>query len=124
MIDFVEKVRLIQEGKTMPHARRKDLDTSWEAARSVKAISETQEAILELYLTYGPLMDERLIDFYQNAFGYPKASESGIRSRRAELVEMGLVKCTNVKGKTRSGRSSYYWEANKEALSSQQETLF
>lgn len=98
----------------MPSTRELDPSTSFEAARSIKTenITKTMSGILEI-LKNGPRHDESLEQTY-NALSisgvYPYASPSGIRSRRAELVELGLVKDSGERVKTRSGRSSIVWQ--------------
>lgn len=99
----------------MPFARITDMDTSWQAAASVQNISATQTAIMKLLATM-PMTDQQLIEFYQQQirFGaderdFPRASESGIRSRRAELVELGLIKDTGERIKLASGRNAAVW---------------
>ena len=94
----------------MPHARLTDPSTSHAAASSVQNITETQQAILQL-LTLHPMTDQELVTWYQNQLIAPRASESGIRSRRAELVEQGLVKDTGERKKLASGRSAVVWTA-------------
>ena len=94
----------------MPHARYTDPSTSHAAASSVQNITETQQAILQL-LTLHPMTDQELVPWYQNQLIAPRASESGIRSRRAELVEQGLVKDTGARKKLESGRSAVVWTA-------------
>jgi len=94
----------------MPHARRTDPTTSFQAAASVKNVTETQKNILLLLSM--PMTDDQLIDaFYQFAAanGWKQASPSGIRSRRAELVAAGLVKDTGERAKSWSGRQSIVW---------------
>jgi hypothetical protein len=74
----------------MPHARTLDPSTSHAAALSVSRITGTKEAILSILTS--PMTDVELIDRYyaKSDLGIaPTASPSGIRSRRAELVEQG-----------------------------------
>lgn len=94
----------------MPTARTADLDTSHEAARSVKNLSETKEAILRILRTKQLTDDQIYQIFFQGAEqGYwSHASMSGVRSRRAELVRDGLVKQV-AKSETRFGRKCYVW---------------
>lgn len=97
----------------MPNTRITDPATSFDAAMSIKTenISKTMKGILEI-LGNGPRHDEALEQTY-NALSinkiYPYASPSGIRSRRSELVELGLVEDSGERVKTRSGRSSIVW---------------
>jgi hypothetical protein len=96
----------------MPYARKTDPGTSHLAARSVQNITKTQQAILDL-LRDG-MNDEALINVYTGLAkgGYvPAASESGIRSRRAELVKQGLVVDTGERSKMTTGRLAAVWKA-------------
>lgn len=96
----------------MPHARTQDRQTSHEAAESVKNLTQTKKAILAL-LTLTNLTDEQLVSEYRKLAtmsGLPMASESGIRSRRAELVDQGLVESVGF-DKTRAGRRTTIWSA-------------
>lgn len=58
----------------------------------------------------GPLPDHVLVPVVQH-LGSKHQSSSGIRSRRAELVEKGLVRDTERKVITASGRSAAVFEA-------------
>lgn len=96
----------------MPFARHTDPQTSHDAAKSVKDVSKTQEAILTC-LTW-PRTDDELIDVYYgmaDANGWKQASPSGIRSRRAELVRRGLVEDTGGRIKLPSGRFAIVWRS-------------
>jgi len=96
----------------MPHARNTDPRTSHEAATSVKNLTLTQQAIVNLLAS--PMADEELVERYRlrtRAGLAPMASESGIRSRRHELAERGLVKAVG-ETKTASGRKALVWKAN------------
>jgi hypothetical protein len=98
----------------MRHTRLLDPQTSWEAAASSteEHTTRTQLAILAI-LAYGEMTDTEIVHAYRELedFGdVPRASESGIRSRRAELVEMGKVQATGFYRKTPSGRRCNIWE--------------
>lgn len=96
----------------MPYARKTDPGTSHIAARSVQNISATQRAIINLLGDEGK-NDEQLIQAYKFCVGYgtaPEASESGIRSRRAELVKIGLVVDTGERSKMSTGRLATVWK--------------
>jgi len=93
----------------MPYARITDPQTSHEAAASVLNLSATKQAILDL-LKF-PATDEELVNRYQSLARMgqaPTASPSGIRSRRAELVRLGLVKEVGF-AKSASGRKATVW---------------
>ena len=94
----------------MAHARNTDPQTSHDAAASVTNVTETKRAILNLL--QNAITDDELIDrFYEymDSGLVRHASPSGIRSRRKELVDAGLVYDTGLRGKTPSGRSSIIW---------------
>ena len=96
----------------MPHARTLDPSTSHAAARSVEHVTATKKAILSILSV--ACSDVELVDRYYaqvDMGNAPKASPSGIRSRRAELVEQGLVEDTGYRVKLASGRSAILWVA-------------
>lgn len=96
----------------MPVARSTDPSTSWEAARSVRGIRESQRAVLVLFRARGAMNDEKLIALYRrHADRLPAQSDSGIRTRRKELVESGLLVDSGRKARMRSGRMSIVWRA-------------
>ena len=92
----------------MPKARKTDPKTSHEAAKSVVRVTETQLIILQLLRK--SMTDQELISAYKKLMPYkaPPASESGIRSRRAELVQFSLVKAKG-ESKTMFGRKCIVW---------------
>ena len=92
----------------MAKARKNDPWTSHAAAESVEDVTVTQEYVLRALKK--PRNDIQLVDAYRQYKRAPRASESGIRSRRAELVDAGLVVDSGKKVKTPSGRWSIVWE--------------
>lgn len=97
-----------------PRARRTDRATSHAAARSVRGQTETHARILEVLDAGPPATDEQIASRYQAAAamqGWPPVSPSGLRSRRAELVDMGLVEDSGLRGRTASGRACTVWRA-------------
>lgn len=79
------------------HARRSDPVTSHEAAASIPSekIRLSQEAILTVFRRFGPMYDEELQERYGRAqlqLNLPVQSESGIRTRRSELVTKGRLR--------------------------------
>jgi hypothetical protein len=91
----------------MPTARFTDPQTSHEAAQSVTNLTLVKRIILEVLQT--AMTDEDLISTIRSRHGYTFASESGIRSRRAELVRAGYVEDSLGRSKTASGRQSILW---------------
>ena len=99
--------------KTKAHARNTDPETSREAAESITGMNARQCAVLAVFKHPEPSLyasDERLIEAYRKAWGdnYHQ-SDSGIRSRRAELVRKGLIADSGQRVKTASGRNSIVW---------------
>ena len=97
---------------TTARARITDPTTSHSAAASVEGITETQAVILRLLEVPGT--DTDLVNRYHQAWfterdTVPRASDSGIRSRRAELVALGLVKDSGERALTPSGRQAIVW---------------
>lgn len=92
----------------MAKARNTDPVTSHHAAESVKDVTVTQAFILRI-IEKRPRTDSDLIQAYRQYKTAPMASESGIRSRRAELVSKGLLGDTNIRKILPSGRRSIVW---------------
>ena len=100
----------------MANARLTDPETSHQAAASVDNITATQTAILKLLGAF-PMTDEELVLHYDqqirmgaDSYDFPRASASGIRTRRAELVQLGFVKDSGQRAKMASGRNAIVWE--------------
>lgn len=98
---------------TLPKARKTDPKTSHDAAESVKNITATKAHILKVLRT--AKCDEQLVVMFRaNApVDLRMTSESGIRSRRAELVREGRVVDTGERITLRSGRRAIIWKAVK-----------
>ena len=92
----------------MPFARKSDPGTSHKAAASVKNITETQQFILKALRKPGT--DQKIAEAYKSFRKAPMASESGLRTRRSELVELGLVIDSGKRSKTASGRQAIVWK--------------
>lgn len=96
-------------------SRATDPETSRQAAASISKdkMRETQRQILEVLGRFGPSCDEDIaIHFRQlsEIEAWPLQSPSGLRSRRAELVNAGLVRDSGQRTKTSSGRQTIVWE--------------
>lgn len=93
-------------------ARRSDPRTSHEAAASVRGITAAHRRVLTLLEMFGPLTDEEIAFRYEaeaKAQGWPPISPSGLRTRRAELVDLGKVLDTRRTKATVSGRRTTIW---------------
>lgn len=93
----------------MPNARRTDPKTSHDAAKSVKGITATKAYILRA-LKKRARTDVQLLEAYRNYKTAPLASESGIRTRRAELVDMGMIADSGRRAVLPSGRKAIVWD--------------
>ena len=87
-------------------ARRTDPQTSKDAAKSVRNQSVLQRAILAL-LGGGGMTDEEI---YCRLPGGMHVTPSGVRGRRAELVDAELVRDSDRRGRTAAGRECVIWE--------------
>lgn len=98
----------------MALARTTDPETSHEAAQSVGDTTETQQRILDIFYDFPlGLTDHELQALYRHrserSTKYPLASESGIRSRRSELVAAGKLEDSGSRNKLPSGRKAIVW---------------
>jgi len=91
----------------IPVARHTDPSTSHEAAQSVKDVRKSQQAIYALIQALGGATDEELVRRVRSA-GIPM-SESGVRTRRSELVKHGLVVDSGERKRTVAGRRTIVW---------------
>lgn len=89
-------------------ARATDPLTSHEAAASVEDVRESQRLVHRLLDGLGLATDEVLVNVAA-ATGLP-ISPSGLRSRRAELVRLGLVEDSGARARLASGRRAIVWQ--------------
>ena len=93
--------------------RKTDPETSLAAAESVAKITEKQRSVLAVLRHYGPATDEEIRD----KFPPNSQSDSGLRTRRSELVRRGLVRHSGEYRTLASGRQARVWEAVEPARS-------
>jgi|SRR3954468_15959695 hypothetical protein len=91
------------------HARRTDPETSHQAAESV-AVRENQVYVYQVLSKLGPSTDEWLVTCYPMYMGHHPQSPSGIRTRRRELCDKGLVRFTGEKVRGKTNRLMRVWE--------------
>lgn len=89
-------------------ARTTDPETSHEAAESV-AVRENQVRVYQVLSQLGPSTDEWLVYCYPQYMSHPQ-SPSGIRTRRKELRDKGLVRWTGRKVRGQTNRMMRVWE--------------
>jgi hypothetical protein len=105
------------DGDAVPHfhahARSTDPETSHEAAASIGSdkIRVSQQIVLDLLRVHGPMHDRTLADVYAMLAHLPPQSESGLRTRRSELVARGLVVDSGERVVLPSGRKAIIWKA-------------
>ena len=102
-------------------ARPSDPDTSRAAAESLNPtrVRDTQRQILAVLGLYGPSSDEQIAEHYERLAaheGWGPQSPSGLRTRRRELVDAGLVVDSGQRTTTASGRQTIVWELNASRL--------
>lgn len=102
---------------TVAKARNTDPQTSHMAAESISAdhLSETQAAIMVI-LRQAPMCDEKLVEqfrVWEQLGRFPKASDQSVRSRRAELVRMGMVEYAGFDERMSTGRFGRVWRVVK-----------
>lgn len=108
--------------------RTTDPDTSRDAALSLDEgkMTQTMKDIFKILREQGPMIDELLISRY-NDLQYGRqlreqetfyASESGIRTRRSQLVKLGMVEDTGKRSPTRSGKSAIVWSISTKQVKS------
>lgn len=97
----------------MPHARKTDPTTSFEAAGSIDPdqLTKTQTALLKCLKR--PATDVSILERYRNLKGAPRASESGLRTRRSELVAVGAIVDSGLRERLPSGRNAIIWKLGK-----------
>lgn len=91
------------------HARRSDPHTSHDAAKSLArgTLRASQAAVLSHFHRFGLMTDTDLVNVY---VGVPQ-SRSGLRTRRCELVDRGLIEDTGVRKRLPTGRRAIVWRA-------------
>lgn len=95
-------------------ARSTDPYTSWEAARSVRNITEHQGEVLAAYHGRKDMADEDLVEWLRSHGS--RQSPSGIRTRRAELVTLGLLADTGDRVVGSTGRRMILWGLPREIV--------
>lgn len=114
-----------------PVARTSDPETSHTAARKAgRRLGMKQLAVLHLFQqlhAFGPpfnaITDERLVQEYEGDWRnvepmtwYPTQADSGLRTRRNELVTLGYVEDSGSRGETSHGGASVRWRLTPSGL--------
>ena len=104
--------RLSEVIDAKPKARATDPETSHKAVPKKLNLTRCREAALVVLRELGPMTDEQLHSAYsaRARMGHaPSQSPSGLRTRRCELVRMGLARF--VGETTTGGKSLSVWSA-------------
>lgn len=78
-------------------------------------LNAQQDAVYRLLCFTGPMTDEGLVNAYQaiektRTVPLPKQTDSGIRTRRTELLAAGILAKSPVPALTRRGRTATVYE--------------
>jgi hypothetical protein len=95
-------------------ARSTDPETSHDAAASIDHLRDRQMSVLTVLWDWGPMTDTDLVERYEGLAReelIPRQAPSGIRTRRKELVDLGLVSNSGARQKLASGRWAIVWRA-------------
>lgn len=97
-------------GQVPPEARARvsDPETSHLAASAINDLRQAQQEVLAIFHEFGEMTDETLLARAE-VVGV-KQSPSGLRTRRRELVDAGLVVFTGRRAQTVSGNPSRIWD--------------
>lgn len=98
-----------------PLARATDPETSHKAAASVN-LTRGQEIVLEVFERVDNITDFELCAILRRWAQDDKRfmiSESGARSRRAELTAAGILEDSGMRSTLESGRSAIIWQRKK-----------
>lgn len=97
--------------ETRPLTRRDDPGTSREAAHFIGgSVNKLQRIVLDYIMNHRGTTDREMVDALRKEHG---GSESTYRTRRAELVDMGLVAPLGLV--ENAGRKHQTWTATREA---------
>lgn len=101
--------------ETASQARHGDPQTSHDAAVSLLDLPRSRAAVLQVLEADGPMCDENLVAVYRgwaNEGRVPHQSPSGVRTRRSELVDAGLVEKSGERVESAvSGRWMTVWRS-------------
>ena len=100
----------------MPSTRTTDPETSHEAEYSVGRLRESHSAIYRLFEEVERMTDTTLVEVYpifqEEHPKLPKMSPSGLRTRRKELVEEGMLRDSGEHEILPTNRKAIVWELN------------
>ena len=96
-----------------PKTRSTDPETSREAPKAIK-MTENREAVLRVFRQFGAMTDEEAQRRYESCIRlglpYPEQKDSGLRTRRSELVKMGELRDSGRTRRMSTGGKAIVWE--------------
>jgi len=116
--DNGDQLSFFEQPDERPRARRSDPWTSHEAAESItpKQLRASHLAVLDCFDRFGPFHDKLLMVVYERNrkdFRWPPQEDSGLRTRRRELVDRGHLQDsgkTVLIGEGKRKRHAIVWE--------------
>jgi hypothetical protein len=93
---------------TRAHAREDDPETSHEAAASVRVVKQ-RSYVLAAARTLGTFTDPALQLTVRSIYPDQKFSDSGVRTRRSELVRLCFIEDSGQRITLDSGRRAIVW---------------
>jgi hypothetical protein len=92
------------------HARRADPDTSHDAARSVRVLKQ-RSYVLATARLIGSFTDPELQVRVRAMYPDQRFSDSGVRTRRSELVTLGFIEDSGKRITLPTGRKAIVWRS-------------
>lgn len=112
---WADHVAILIADDEVPTARWSDPSESHKAAASVRSTGPTHRRIMELFKDKPQMTDSEIKYQWQVREvrdDWPKISDSGLRTRRRELVTAGLLRDSKRRLTTKGGRTTAVWEVN------------
>lgn len=114
--EWANHVAVLIADDVVPTARWSDPSESHAAARSVRSTGPTHRRLMSLFKELGiGMTDSRIKGEWARKVrdeGWPPVSDSGLRTRRRELVTAGLLRDSRRRLIGDSGRRTAVWEVN------------
>lgn len=113
--DWANHVAILIADDEVPTARYSDPSESHKAARSVRSTGPTHRRIMSLFKDKPQMTDSEIKYQWQVREvrdDWPPISDSGLRTRRRELVTAGLLRDSKRRLTTDGGRTTAVWEVN------------
>ena len=97
---------------TWPKQRKDDPDTSFFDG-SISSLKENQQNVFTVFKILDGPVDSVTLERTYIEYGLPRQAPSGIRTRRKELLRLGLIEWVDTEGVSDTGRSARRWQVRK-----------